>query len=62
MNRREQNRRIVTDFYTKAFIEQRYEEAAREYLHPQYVQHNPFVPDGAEDGCGRTCSIRRIAA
>lgn len=47
-SRRERNRQIVTEFYTKAFIELQHEAAVEEFLAEEYIQHNPFVPDGRE--------------
>lgn len=47
-SKREKNRKLVEDFYRMAFQENRHEEAIRTYAGPKYVQHNPFVPDGAE--------------
>ncbi len=41
----EANKKIVLAFYDAALI--RLDgEAARQYLGPQYIQHNPNVPDG----------------
>ncbi|MDR2373302.1 MAG: nuclear transport factor 2 family protein [Bifidobacteriaceae bacterium] len=45
---RERNRRIVTDFYTLAFIRLEHEAAAAAHLTRDYIQHNPFVPDGRD--------------
>jgi len=47
-SRREANRRLVTDFYTTAFIEGRHAEACARYVGERYIQHNPFVPDGVD--------------
>ena len=40
------NKKIVHDFYDLAFNQHRPREAARLYIGDQYIQHNPFVPDG----------------
>lgn len=45
---RDRNRRIVTDFYTKAFVQLDHEGAVRDHLAADYIQHNPFVPDGVD--------------
>jgi len=40
-----ENKRIVVEFYTQAFIKKDL-AVARQYLGEQYVQHNPAVKDG----------------
>jgi predicted SnoaL-like aldol condensation-catalyzing enzyme len=37
---------IVTNFYSLAFKEHKVVEAAERFLDPNYIQHNPNVPDG----------------
>ncbi|WP_088329631.1 ester cyclase [Lacimicrobium sp. SS2-24] len=40
---------MVVDFYRRIFIlQQDVREIAERYLHPDYIQHNPFVPTGRE--------------
>lgn len=43
----EKNKQIVTAFYQKAVNEKNF-NAAKEYLGPWYIQHNPTVKDGVE--------------
>lgn len=43
----DQNRKIVHDFYDLAFNQHKPREAAALYIGDQYIQHNPFVPNGA---------------
>ena len=45
--RREENKRIVLAFYEQGLARRNF-EAARQYLHPRYTQHNPMVADGVE--------------
>lgn len=44
--------RIVIDFYQKIFVERADKAKVREiselYLHPAYIQHNPYVATGRE--------------
>jgi predicted SnoaL-like aldol condensation-catalyzing enzyme len=41
------NKRIVVNFYTKAFVEHKPREAAETYISEQtYIQHNPNVKNG----------------
>ena len=42
------NAGIVTDFYNIAFNQHKPTEAAERYIGDVYIQHNPFVPNGAE--------------
>ncbi len=42
------NAGIVTDFYNIAFNQHKPTEAAQRYIGDVYIQHNPFVPNGAE--------------
>src|SRR6478735_7110971 len=44
----EVNKRLVREFYELAFNQHKPTEAAKKYIGNQYIQHNPFVPDGAE--------------
>ncbi|ALT00269.1 hypothetical protein AT746_01635 [Lacimicrobium alkaliphilum] len=38
---------MVVDFYQLVFVKrQNVEEAAQRYLHPDYIQHNPYVATG----------------
>jgi predicted SnoaL-like aldol condensation-catalyzing enzyme len=43
-----ENKRIVTEFYTQAFIKKDL-QAARRYLSDDYIQHNPAVKSGADE-------------
>lgn len=45
-NETQKNKKIVTDFYTLAFIDKKLEEAYDRYVGDNYIQHNPNVPDG----------------
>ncbi|WP_193075993.1 ester cyclase [Pseudomonas sp. FME51] len=42
------NRQLVLDFVELAFVEKQLYEAFDRYVAPDYVQHNPDAPDGAE--------------
>jgi predicted SnoaL-like aldol condensation-catalyzing enzyme len=44
----ENNKKIVRDFYELAFNQHKPTEAAKRYIGTRYVQHNPYVPNGAE--------------
>ena len=44
----EKNKAIVLSFYDLAFNQHKPTEAAERYIGDQYVQHNPFVPNGAK--------------
>lgn len=44
----EKNKRLVTEFYDLAFNKHKPTEAAKKYIGNKYIQHNPFVPNGAE--------------
>ncbi|MGH9044340.1 MAG: nuclear transport factor 2 family protein [Acidimicrobiales bacterium] len=44
----DKNKRLVTEFYETAFVQQRQVEAADRYFGDRYIQHNPFVSDGAD--------------
>ena len=41
-----QNKEIVTDFYEGVFLKHRVKDYADRYIGNQYIQHNPYVPDG----------------
>jgi predicted SnoaL-like aldol condensation-catalyzing enzyme len=43
----DQNKKIVRDFYELAFNQHKPREAAETYIGDRYIQHNPFVPNGA---------------
>ncbi len=43
----EANKKIVLAFYDAALVKLD-ADAARSYLGPRYIQHNPMAPDGAE--------------
>ena len=42
----DQNKKFVHDFYDLAFNQHKPREAATLYIGDQYIQHNPFVPNG----------------
>ena len=44
----EQNKKIVREFYEMAFNQHKPTEAAMKYIGDKYIQHNPYVPNGAE--------------
>lgn len=44
----EKNKKLVRDFYELAFNSHKPTEAAKKYIGNKYIQHNPFVPNGAE--------------
>ena len=44
----ETNKKLVRDFYEMAFNSHQPTEAAKKYIGPRYIQHNPGVPDGPE--------------
>ena len=45
---RDQNKKLVHDFYDLAFNQHKPRGAARLYIGDQYIQHNPLVPNGAK--------------
>lgn len=68
----ETNKKIVSDFYQEIFGDKDLSAVDR-YIAPEYIQHNPSVPDGAEpfreaakgwfEGAPRTkVDIQHIAA
>ena len=42
------NRELVVAFYTTVFIKKQVAAGFAQYVGPQYIQHNPRAPDGAE--------------
>ena len=44
----ERNKQIVREFYELAFNQHRPTEAAKKYIGDRYIQHNPYVPNGAD--------------
>jgi predicted SnoaL-like aldol condensation-catalyzing enzyme len=46
--RTEANKKVVRDFYELAFNQHKPTEAAKKYIGEKYIQHNPYVPNGAE--------------
>jgi predicted SnoaL-like aldol condensation-catalyzing enzyme len=44
----ERNKQNVVQYYELAFNAKQPEQAAEKYLGPQYIQHNPQAPDGAD--------------
>jgi predicted SnoaL-like aldol condensation-catalyzing enzyme len=44
----EQNKKFVREFYEMAFNQHKPTEAAKKYIGDKYIQHNPYVPNGAE--------------
>lgn len=66
------NKKLVLAFYDAALIKMD-ADAARQYLGPKYIQHNPMAPDGVEGVMGlikflkekfpqRSASIKRVVA
>lgn len=43
---KEQNKKIVTDFYNGVFTQHQVKAYADRYIGTQYIQHNPHVPNG----------------
>lgn len=41
-----QNIRTTLNLYEKMINQKQSESATAEYLHPEYIQHNPMLPDG----------------
>jgi predicted SnoaL-like aldol condensation-catalyzing enzyme len=39
------NKQLVVDFFTKAFVEKKVEEAFNKYVGDPYIQHDPDFPD-----------------
>jgi predicted SnoaL-like aldol condensation-catalyzing enzyme len=44
----EANKKLVLDMAQMLFVEHRVDEAVDKYFDPNYIQHNPIAPDGAE--------------
>lgn len=44
----DENKKIVREFYEMSFVKHQPKEASKKFIGPKYIQHNPFVPDGAE--------------
>jgi predicted SnoaL-like aldol condensation-catalyzing enzyme len=44
----QRNKQTVVEFYELAFNAKQPEQAVDKYLGPQYIQHNPQAPDGAD--------------
>lgn len=42
----EKNKKLVTDFYKKAFTEHKPAEAMEKFVGSKYIQHNPHVSNG----------------
>jgi predicted SnoaL-like aldol condensation-catalyzing enzyme len=42
------NRKVISDFARLFYGEGAVREAFEQYVHPEYVQHNPGIPDGRE--------------
>jgi predicted SnoaL-like aldol condensation-catalyzing enzyme len=43
-----ENKKLVREFYEMAFNQHKPTEAAKKYIGNKYLQHNPYVPNGAE--------------
>jgi predicted SnoaL-like aldol condensation-catalyzing enzyme len=46
------SKQVAMEFYDRAFVQRKPDEAARELMGPTYTQHNPDVPDGKESFVG----------
>ena len=44
----QRNKQTVVEFYGLALNAKQPEQAVKKYLGPQYIQHNPQAPDGAD--------------
>lgn len=44
----EANKKVVQDFYDLAFNQHEPVKAAKKYLTPEYIQHNPYVGTGRQ--------------
>ena len=44
----QKNKKLVTDFFSLAFVEKKIQEAVNTYVGDAYIQHNPNLPDGKE--------------
>ena len=53
----ERNKQIVRDFCELAFNAKQPADAAQQFLGPQYIQHKPQAPDGAEAFIGYVTSF-----
>ncbi len=42
------NKKLVVDFYSMLFEKHQVKEAFDKYVSPQYIQHNPNIPEGTE--------------
>lgn len=70
----QENKKLVTDFFTMAFVDKKIQEAFDKYVGDTYIQHNPNLPDGKEavvgfltkiflqDNPQMTVSIKRVIA
>jgi predicted SnoaL-like aldol condensation-catalyzing enzyme len=43
-----QNKEAVLGLYDMMINQKKAPDAAKKYLHPDYIQHNPLIPTGAE--------------
>jgi predicted SnoaL-like aldol condensation-catalyzing enzyme len=48
MTNLEQNKQTVIAFYMRAFTEHEPADAVAKYVGPEYIQHNPDTPTGAD--------------
>jgi predicted SnoaL-like aldol condensation-catalyzing enzyme len=48
LQREQDAKRIVLDFFDLAFVQREAAKAAERYLGTEYKQHNPLAPDGPE--------------
>lgn len=70
----QKNKKLVTDFFTFAFVDKKIQEAFDKYVGDTYIQHNPNLPDGKDAVIGfltkiflqenpqMTVSIKRVIA
>jgi predicted SnoaL-like aldol condensation-catalyzing enzyme len=42
------SKQVVLEFYDRAFVQRKPDEAARDLMGATYTQHNPDVPDGKD--------------
>ena len=70
----QKNKKLVTDFFTLAFVDKKIKKAFDKYVSDAYIQHDPNLPDGKapaiefltqiflQDNPGTTISIKKVIA